>query len=106
MRAVTGEVAELTVDPGRAVVYEHGWQSWSPTTEYRLDQRPFRPRSEARRVMNYRPDRSAPEDAFQGEGLLAVDPGDGADIHVFGAVSATGPIASVRADVRGNVIVV
>jgi len=56
--------------------------------------------------MNYRPDRRAPEDAFQGEGLLAVDPGNGADIHVFGASSATGPIASVRADVRGNRVVV
>ena len=30
------------VDPDRARVYEHGWQSWSPTTSYRLDQRPWR----------------------------------------------------------------
>jgi len=102
---VTRDVAELKVDPARAVVYEHGWQSWSPSTAYRLDQRPYRPVSEALRVMNSRPDRHAPTDAFQGEGLLAVDPGDG-EIHVFGAASATGPIASVRADVRGNNIVV
>jgi len=103
--AVTRDVAELKVDPESAVVYEHGWQSWSPSTAYRLDQRPYRPVSEALRLMNSRPDRHAPTDAFQGEGLLAVDPGDG-EIHVFGAGSATGPIASVRADVRGNNIVV
>ncbi|MGI8528722.1 MAG: glycoside hydrolase family 36 protein [Geodermatophilaceae bacterium] len=49
--------------------------------------------------MNYRPDRVAPADAFWGEGLLAVDPGSGADIHVF---AAYGPddIPSIRADFR------
>ena len=70
-------VATVAVDRERARVYEHGWQSWSPTTAYRLDQRPFRPVSDARRVGNYRPERTAPDDAFWGEGLLAVDPGTG-----------------------------
>ena len=72
-------------------VYEHGWQSWSPTTAYRLDERPFRPVSDLRRVGNYRPERTAPDDAFWGEGLLAVDPGTGDGVHVFGAPSAAGP---------------
>ena len=66
-----------TGGPSRARVYEHGWQSWSPTLAYRLDERPFRPVSEQRRVGNYRPDRTAPADVFRGEGLLAVDPGTG-----------------------------
>jgi alpha-galactosidase len=100
------DVAEVAVDPARAVVYEHGWQSWSPSTGYRLHRRPFRASSEDARVMNYRPDRRAPEDAYQGEGLLAVDPGDGTDIHVIGVESATDRVASVRAVVRGSRVVV
>jgi len=101
-----GDVAEVAVDPARGLVYEHGWQSWSPATCYRLGQPPYRPSSEDRRVMNYRPDRRAPEDAYQGEGLLAVDPNDGSDIHVIGVESATDRVASVRAVVRGGRVVV
>ena len=96
----------IPVDPQRAVVYEHGWQSWSPTAAYRVDQRPFRPVSEARRVGNYRPERTAPHEAFWGEGLLAVDPGTGEGIHVFGAPGAGGTIPSIRAEVTGAGVVV
>jgi alpha-galactosidase len=99
-------LAEIPVDRDRARVYEHGWQSWSPTLAYRLDERPFRPVSEARRVGNYHPDRTAPHDAFRGEGLLAVDPGTGEGVHVFGARSAAGPLASVHAEVSGDRVVV
>jgi alpha-galactosidase len=99
-------LARIPVDRDRARVYEHGWQSWSPTTVYRLDQRPFRPVSELRRVGNYRPERTAPVDAFWGEGLLAVDPGTGEEIHVFGATSPADPIPSIRAEVSGDSIVV
>jgi alpha-galactosidase len=99
-------IARLPVDRSRAVVYEHGWQSWSPTSAYRLDERPFRPVSDQRRVGNYHPDRTAPHDAFWGEGLLAVDPGTGDGVHVFGAPSAGGPIASVHARVDGDDVIV
>jgi len=102
---VTGDLAEIKVDASRAVVYEHGWQSWSPSTTYRLGQRPFRPLSGDVRTMNYRPDRRAPRDAYQGEGLLALDPGDGGDLHVVGAASATAEVPSVRADVRSDRVV-
>jgi alpha-galactosidase len=101
-----GERTRVRVDPQRAVIYEHGWQSWSPTLAYRLDERPFRPVSEQRRVGNYHPDRTAPSDAFWGEGLLAVDPGTGEGVHVFGARSADAPIASVHARVEGDEVVV
>jgi alpha-galactosidase len=99
-------IARITVDRERASVYEHGWQSWSPTTAYRLDRRPFRPVSDLRRVGNYRPERTAPADAFWGEGLLAVDPGTGEGVHVVAAPRADGPIPSVRAEVQGDEIVV
>jgi alpha-galactosidase len=99
-------LSRIPVDPARAAVYEHGWQSWSPTAAYRLDERPFRPVSDQRRVGNYHPDRTAPPDGFWGEGLLAVDPGTGDGVHVFGARSAEGPIPSVRAHVEGGEVVV
>jgi alpha-galactosidase len=99
-------LARIPVDRARARVYEHGWQSWSPTTVYRLDQRPFRPVSDLRRVGNYRPERTAPVDAFWGEGLLAVDPGTGEEIQVFGATSPAGPIPSIRAELSGDAVVV
>ena len=107
MTDVESEIlSRIPVARSRAVVYEHGWQSWSPTVAYRLDERPFRPVSEQRRVGNYHPDRTAPHDAFSGEGLLAVDPGTGDGVHVFGARSADGPIPSVRAHVEGDEVVV
>ena len=99
-------LATVAVDRERARVYEHGWQSWSPTTAYRLDQRPFRPVSDLRRIGNYRPERTAPGDVFWGEGLLAVDPGTGDGVHVFAAPSASGPIPSIRAEVVGDTVVV
>jgi alpha-galactosidase len=96
---------EIPVDPARARVYEHGWQSWSPTTAYGLADRPFRPVNELRRVGNYRPDRTAPADAFWGEGVLAVDPGTGEGVHVVGTRSVT-EVPSLRADVTGDRVVV
>lgn len=53
-------IAVVAVDPARARVYEHGWQSWSPAAAYRLDEPPFRPVSDLRRVGNYRPERAPP----------------------------------------------
>jgi alpha-galactosidase len=99
-------IARIAVDRERASVYEHGWQSWSPTAAYRLDQHPFRPVSDLRRVGNYRPERTAPADAFWGEGLLAVDPGTGEGVHVVAVPAADGPIPSVRAEVDGDEVVV
>jgi alpha-galactosidase len=103
---VPAVLARIPVDPTRALVYEHGWQSWSPTAAYRLDQRPFRPVSEHRRIGNYNPDRTAAHDTFHGEGLLALDPGTGEDVHLFGARSAAGPIPSVHAEIEGTTLVV
>src|SRR3712207_3966028 len=99
-------LARIPVDRARAAVYEHGWQSWSPTSAYRLDERPFRPGTDDRRVGNYHPERTAPHDAFWGEGLLAVDPGTGDGVHAYGALSPGGPIPSIRAEVDAGGVVV
>jgi alpha-galactosidase len=99
-------VARVPVDRARASVYEHGWQSWSPTCAHGLHEPPARPVSEARRVGNYRPERDWPATVYAGEGLLALDPGTGQGVHVFGAPSPEGPIPSVHAAADGDTVVV
>lgn len=68
----------FTLDPRRARVYEHGWQSWSPTGAYRADlvvsPRPRRPEWQP---MAFRPEAPGPATGFRSEGLLIIDPGDG-----------------------------
>jgi alpha-galactosidase len=93
-------IAEIAADPRQARVFEHGWQSWSPTTWYRLDERPHRPVSERNRLICYRPEVSAPHDAFWGEGLLAVAESASGPTHVFAAISPDGPQPSIRAEAR------
>ena len=104
------ELTRVPVGSQHAVVYEHGWQSWSPTAAHRLDERPARPVSDARRVGNYRPDRDWPATVFAGEGLLGLDPGTGDGVHVFGAASpeeaVPSVLASVAAGADGDVLVV
>jgi alpha-galactosidase len=67
----------LSVDPQRARVYEHGWQSWSPSADYPVTATSYRPVTRHMDTMAYRPGRPGPPRGFQGEGLLAVDFGDG-----------------------------
>ena len=106
------DIDQIRVDPAfsgvnrSASIYEHGWQSWSPSQWYPLTARPLRPHTENSRVMNWRPDTRAPADAFWGEGLLAVDPGDGSGVVVFAAAPGADPVPSIRADVRGEEVVV
>jgi alpha-galactosidase len=95
------EIDRIRVVPETAVVYEHGWQSWSPSGSYPTSARPPRPHTENSRVMNYRQDTRPPADAFWGEGLLAVDPGDGSGVMVYAVAPGADPVPSIRADVRG-----
>jgi len=101
-----GQVGRLACDPRSARVYEHGWQSWSPSTTYAVRQRPYRPSTERSRVMNYRPDRSVPDGVFQGEGLLALQPDTEAPVHVFAARPGADAVPSIRASLDGGSIVV
>jgi len=91
------EVVEVVpVDPRVGRVYEHGWQSWSPSGTYPVTATSYRPRRPEIATMCYRPGRPAPAAGFQGEGLLAVDPGDGGPVRVYGATDPT-TIPSIRA---------
>ena len=64
------EVGCVTVDVESAMVYEHGWQSWSPSGCYPLGTRPQRPSTENSRVMNWRQEKQPAAEAFWGEGLM------------------------------------
>jgi alpha-galactosidase len=100
------EIDRIRVAPQSAIVYEHGWQSWSPSTSYPLHAGPLRPRTENSRIMNCRQETRPPADAFWGEGLLAVDPGDGSGIVVFSAAPDADPVPSIRADVCAGEVAV
>ena len=97
-------VATVAVGPA-ARVYEHGWQSWSLTGPYGAGERPQRPPDAGTARMDGPGTRlPAPEDAFQGEGLLAVDPGGGGEVVVVAAASPTTAVPTVRAVVAGTAV--
>ncbi|MGH3321961.1 MAG: glycoside hydrolase family 36 protein [Streptosporangiaceae bacterium] len=98
------QVAEVPVDPDGALVYEEGWQSWSPSTTYRLGEPPVRGRR--RQALCYLPDRYPSAGSYQGEGLLALDPGDGGPAHVFAASDGRVEVPSVRASRAGERVLV
>ena len=94
-------MASLDCDPAAALVYECGWQSWSPAALYPASSGSARPAGATAQVMGYRPGRPAPARGFQGEGLLAVQAGGGEPVVIF---AAPGPehVPSIRARLRGG----
>jgi alpha-galactosidase len=99
------EVGEVEVDPARALVHEEGWQSWSPTSAYRLDQPPWRGRDPVFFAMNYK-DPAGLHPGFAGEGLLAVDPGTGGPVRVWSAADPATGVPEIRAERRGDRLLV
>ncbi|WP_030040331.1 glycoside hydrolase family 36 protein [Streptomyces resistomycificus] len=95
-------VATVTVDPRRARVHEEGWQSWSPSGAYALDATPYRPTNDNWATVCYRPGVTAPEGTFQGEGLLALDPGDGSPVRLWAAADPTREVPSIRLVAAGG----
>ncbi|MGI5328474.1 glycoside hydrolase family 36 protein [Actinomadura nitritigenes] len=99
------DVGETTRLSPRTRVFEFGWQSWSPTGAYRPGETPPRPADDNVQTICYRPETPVPAGAFQGEGLLAVDPGDGGPVSVF-AGPGPGEVPSIRAREAGDRLVV
>jgi alpha-galactosidase len=93
-------ITTFEVDPTTARVHEHGWQSWTPTATYRLDEAPHRSAHELFRVLHCRAEAPDPGPAFQGDGLLAVDDGHGR-IHVLAAPDGRREVPTIRAEVEG-----
>ncbi|MFG1956953.1 glycoside hydrolase family 36 protein [Nonomuraea sp. NPDC049028] len=99
------DVGEVVHQPGQARVFEHGWQSWSPTGAYRLGETPPRPADDNIQILCYRPETPVPAGVFQGEGLLAIDPGGGAPLELWSAPSPV-EVPSIRARQEGGRLIV
>jgi len=95
-------IGEVAVEPATARVFEHGWQSWSPSSIHPAADTPPRPTAERNRVIGYRPGDAVPVGLFQGEGLLAVQPAAGAPVTVVGVAAADRAVASIRAVLDGD----
>ncbi|HEX6817184.1 MAG TPA: glycoside hydrolase family 36 protein [Ktedonobacterales bacterium] len=102
------EFHEIAQAPARAnaVVFEHGWQSWSPAGSYPASGRSSRPGDRVHHIMGYRPEQSAPEDGFQGEGLLALDLGNGEPVRVWSAVDPRREVPSIRLTTQADQLVI
>lgn len=96
-------VASVSVDPANARVHEEGWQSWSPSGAYALGVTPYRPTNDNWATGCYRPGVTVPAGVFQGEGLLALDPGDGSPTRLWAAVDPLGAVPSIRLVVQDGV---
>lgn len=99
-------IDEVDVSVERGTVYEHGWQSWSPTSTYSVSQTSPRPEQSWQHPMRFRPETPAPSRGFQAEGLLVVDPGTGGPSRLYAARDARQEVPSIRAELVGDRLVV
>lgn len=97
------DVAEVIADPGQTLVYEEGWNSWSPAGLYPATATSPRAPDALRQIMGYRPGKPGPERGFQGEGLLGVV----APVGPARLWATSGPdVASIRARAERDRLVV
>ncbi|AYY15443.1 alpha-galactosidase [Actinobacteria bacterium YIM 96077] len=95
----------MPVDPDAGVVYEFGWQSWSPSTAYPVSAGGgFRPTRPELQTSYYRREKPAPAAAFQGEGLLAIEPAPGEPVHVVALRDGRAEVPTIRAERRSDTL--
>lgn len=99
------EVADVRLN-GQTVVYEHGWQSWSPTGTYPATATSPRAPSSRSHTGHFRPGKAAPEHGFQGEGLLAVAGDDDGVVRIWSAPDPSREVPSIRARAEEGRLVV
>lgn len=98
-------VTDVSIDPQTTRVYEFGWQSWSPTAAYPVSLGAgFRATQPKWQTPYYRREMPAPVDAFQGEGLLAVELAPGGPIHVIALPDGRSEVPTIRARRRHDVL--
>ena len=95
-------VDEVPVDPSSGRVYAEGWQSWSPATWYAVSATGRRPGEDWQHVMRFRPGTPVAEEGIQAEGLLVVDPGEGAGPARLYAAADPAEVPSLRATLVGG----
>lgn len=93
-------LTSVPVDQANARVHEEGWQSWSPSGSYAPGDKPYRPTNDNWATGCYRPGHHVPDGVFQGEGLLALDPGDGSPVRLWAASEPTRQVPSIRLEFK------
>lgn len=102
----TGEVVdEVPVDPTTGRIYAEGWQSWSPATWYAVDAAGQRPEGDWQHLMRFRPGTPVAATGVQGEGLLVVDPGNGAPARRYCSMDPVA-VPTIHATHEGGHVVV
>ncbi|MCY7413807.1 MAG: alpha-galactosidase, partial [Salinibacterium sp.] len=89
-------IDEVPITPA-ARIYAEGWQSWSPTTWYSREMPAYRPAEGWQHLMRFRPGVKLRDEGLQGEGLVVIDPGNGAAARVYGAPDASSEVPTIRA---------
>jgi alpha-galactosidase len=100
-------VAEIDVDPAAGAIHAEGWQSWTPTTAYRLDQRQYSPSGPATARCGFGGSRPSPDGApgaWQGDGLAVVDPGGGAPVVTIGTAATPAAVTSEVPVIRCSLV--
>src|ERR1700678_177885 len=100
------QIAAARIDPARARVYAEGWQSWSQTGSFPATAAPLPVTSPESLAIDCQYGQSSPAGVFQGSGLLAVEPGDGGPVTVFGAREASSRVPVIQARLRGEELIV
>jgi alpha-galactosidase len=97
------DLARIQVEPG-ATVYAEGWQSWSIVSAVPVTTAPYQVTSPESLAIDCQYAAAPPPGVHQGSGLLAIDPGGGAPVQVFGADEAMDTVPRLRASrVNGSV---
>jgi alpha-galactosidase len=100
------EIASLSLDPGPATVYGEGWQSWSVVQALPVTQAPYRVTAPDSVAIDCQYAAVPAAGVHQGSGLLAVDPGNGDPVEVFGAVRADRRVPLIQASMHNGLLVV
>jgi alpha-galactosidase len=95
-------VAEVPVEPTLARLYAEGWQSWSVTEQVPVTAAPYRATAANSLAIDCQYRAAPPEGVHQGSGLLAIDPGNGGPVALFGTPDAAHGLPVVQARLRGN----
>ncbi|HUG83316.1 MAG TPA: hypothetical protein VMM13_02065, partial [Euzebya sp.] len=99
-------VHEIGCDPHRTLVYEHGWQSWSPAGVHRASATSPRPAIPRWQTMAYRPETPAPDTGLQGEGLVVIRPDDQGPCTVIATADPHAVVPSIRVQALADRVVV
>lgn len=90
------DIAWVQATPA-STVYAEGWQSWSLTGACPATAMPFQVTDPESLAIDCQYATAAPAGVHQGAGLLAIDPGDGSSLRIFGAFTAGHAVPVIQA---------